>query len=126
MVCGISCSFTIHDDVTINPFNFSKSCLQLFLPQRRMRMLIKRSEDKLDLPLEIERAIRPSTRRWRIWTVRHLSIPEHVPPPGSPLRSCRSAVDAPAAPFSRLCRNVRGTVACGQHHLHFIISYDQT
>ncbi|EGI61005.1 hypothetical protein G5I_10767 [Acromyrmex echinatior] len=130
-ICSIRCSFTIHDDVTINPFNFSKAeiviaDLQLFPLKRRMRMLIKRSEDKLDLPLEIERAIRPSTRRWRIWTVRHLSIPEHVPPPGSPPRSYRSAVDAPAASFSRFCRNVRGAVACGQHHLHLIVSYDQT
>ncbi|TGZ52798.1 Uncharacterized protein DBV15_07554 [Temnothorax longispinosus] len=94
--------------------------------ERWMRMLIKRSEDKLDLPLEIERAIRPSTRRRGIWTVHHLSMPEHVPPPGSPPRSCRSAVDAPAASLSCLCGNVCGTVACGQCHLHLIAPYDRT
>lgn len=46
--------------------------------------LMKRSENKLDLPLKLERAVHPS-RDEKIRTVRHLSMPEHVPPPGSRL-----------------------------------------
>lgn len=76
-----------HADAAINPFNLPKPeilPIYSYSPYKDTLCDRERSENKLDLPLQLERAVRPSARRRGIWTVRHLSMPKHVPPPGRP------------------------------------------